>query len=138
MRTSPGCNGTKTSLRLLSVFSSRISPIPALFSVFCTVRDSVIRFCVVLREKISVLWTGHSSRASDGWQTGGECCSDSVSGYGGAFNRSMQHHLGTKLFKGGVYDPTKTVETYFCGKDRDLAPMEVRAVPARRLRRPSE
>src|SRR5260370_35903668 len=43
----------------------------------------------------------------------------------------MQHHLGTKLFKGGVYDPTKTVETFSCGKDRHLAPMEVRAVPAR-------
>src|SRR5258707_1830611 len=43
----------------------------------------------------------------------------------------MQHHLGTNLFKGGVYDPTKTVETFSCGKDRDLAPMEVRAVPAR-------
>ena len=43
----------------------------------------------------------------------------------------MQHHLGTKLFKGGVYDPTKTVETYSRGKDRDLASMEVRAVSAR-------
>src|SRR3984957_19483242 len=54
-----------------------------------------------------------------------------ISDYRGAFNRSMQHHLGTKLFKGGVYDPTKTVETHSRGKDRDLAPMEVRAVPAR-------
>jgi hypothetical protein len=52
-------------------------------------------------------------------------------GNGGAFNRSMQHHLGTNLFKGGVYDPTKTVETFSCGKDRHLAPMEVWAVPAR-------
>jgi len=52
-------------------------------------------------------------------------------GKGGAFNRSMQHHLGTNLFKGGVYDRTKTVETYSRGKDRHLAPMEVRAVPAR-------
>src|SRR6267378_5663513 len=43
----------------------------------------------------------------------------------------MQHHLGTDLFKGGVYDPTKTVETFSRGKDRHLAPMEVRAVPAR-------
>jgi len=34
----------------------------------------------------------------------------------GAFNRSMQHHLGTNLFKGGVYDPTETVETFSCGK----------------------
>src|SRR5579864_6306484 len=51
MRISPGCNGAKTSLRLLSVFSSRISPIPVLFSVFCTVRDSLIRFCVALRDK---------------------------------------------------------------------------------------
>src|SRR6266481_8572290 len=56
------------------------------------------------------------------------CISTSNSG---AFNRSMQHHLGTKLFKGGVYDPTKTVETYSRGKDRDLAPMEVRAFSAR-------
>src|SRR5882757_3003820 len=53
------------------------------------------------------------------------------SDYRGAFNGSMQHHLGTNLFKGGVYDPTKTVETYSRGKDRHLAPMEVRAVPAR-------
>src|SRR5258707_622533 len=30
----------------------------------------------------------------------------------------MQHHLGTNLFKGGVYDPTKTVETFSRGKDR--------------------
>jgi len=29
----------------------------------------------------------------------------------------MQHHLGTKLFKGGVYDPTKTVETFSRGKE---------------------
>jgi IS30 family transposase len=43
----------------------------------------------------------------------------------------MQHHLGTNLFKGGVYEPTKTVETFSCGKDRYLAPMEVRAIPAR-------
>src|SRR6266481_4631010 len=49
----------------------------------------------------------------------------------GAFNRSMQHHLGTNLFKGGVYDSTKTVETFSRGKDRRLATMEVRAVPAR-------
>src|SRR5215470_18237302 len=48
-----------------------------------------------------------------------------------AFNWSMQHHLGTNLFKGGVYDPTKTVETFSRGKDRHLAPMEVRTVPAR-------
>ena len=39
----------------------------------------------------------------------------------------MQHHLGTNLFKGGVDDPTKTVETFSCGKDRHLAPMEVYA-----------
>jgi len=41
-----------------------------------------------------------------------------VAGIVGAFNRSMQHHLGTKLFKGGVYDPTKTVETFYRRKDR--------------------
>jgi hypothetical protein len=33
----------------------------------------------------------------------------------------MQHHLGTDLFKGGVYDPTKTLETFSRGKDRHLA-----------------
>ena len=49
----------------------------------------------------------------------------------GAFNGSVQHHLGTNVFKGGVYDPTKTVEACSRGKDRDLAPMEVRAVAAR-------
>src|ERR1700758_1939675 len=54
-----------------------------------------------------------------------------TSGLPGAFNGSMQHHLGTNLFKGGVYDPTKTVETFSRGKDRHLASMEVRAVPAR-------
>ncbi len=36
-------------------------------------------------------------------------------GLSGAFDRSMQHHLGTNLFKGGVYDPTKTIETFACG-----------------------
>jgi len=54
-----------------------------------------------------------------------------VAGIVGAFNRSMQHHLGTKLFKGGVYDPTKTWETFYRRKDRHLAPMEVRAFSAR-------
>jgi hypothetical protein len=39
----------------------------------------------------------------------------------GAFNWSMQHHLGTKLFKGGVYDPTKTVETYSRAEAEDRA-----------------
>src|SRR5258707_15612916 len=47
------------------------------------------------------------------------------------FSLDHKHHLGTNLFKGGVYDPTKTVETFARGKDRPLAPMEVRAVPAR-------
>jgi IS30 family transposase len=28
----------------------------------------------------------------------------------------MQHHLGTNLFKGGVYEPTKTVETFSAEK----------------------
>jgi hypothetical protein len=39
----------------------------------------------------------------------------------------MQHHLGTNLFKGGVYDPTKTVETFFRGKNRHLAPLDAMA-----------
>ena len=39
----------------------------------------------------------------------------------------MQHHLGTDRFKGGVYDPTETFETFTHGEDRHLAAMEVRA-----------
>jgi hypothetical protein len=31
----------------------------------------------------------------------------------GAFDRSMQHHLRTDLFKGGVYDLREAVETFF-------------------------
>jgi hypothetical protein len=30
----------------------------------------------------------------------------------GGFDRSMQHHLVKSLFKDGVYDPRKTVETF--------------------------
>ena len=30
----------------------------------------------------------------------------------GAFDRSMQHHLGTELFQDGVYDPRKVVEIF--------------------------
>jgi hypothetical protein len=43
----------------------------------------------------------------------------------------MQHHLGTDLFKGGVYDPTEAVEIISYGEERHMAPMEVRAVLAR-------
>ena len=35
-----------------------------------------------------------------------------VSGNPGAFDRSMQHHLGTELFQDGVYDPRKVVEIF--------------------------
>jgi hypothetical protein len=49
----------------------------------------------------------------------------------GAFDRSMQHHPGTDLFKGGDYDPTEEVEIISHGEARDMAPMEVRAVLAR-------
>jgi hypothetical protein len=54
-----------------------------------------------------------------------------VSGNAGAFDRSMQRHLGSDLFKGGVYDPTEAIETFTRGKAGHLAPMEVRAVDAR-------
>ena len=49
----------------------------------------------------------------------------------GAFDGSMQHHLGTDLFKGGDYDPTEEVEIISHGEERHMAPMEVRAVLAR-------
>ena len=35
-----------------------------------------------------------------------------VSGHGGGFDRSMQHHLMDVLFKDGVYDPRKMGETF--------------------------
>ena len=38
-------------------------------------------------------------------------------GKSGAFDGSMQHYLGTDVFKGGVYDPTEAVETYSHGKE---------------------
>jgi hypothetical protein len=43
----------------------------------------------------------------------------------------MQHHLGSDLLKGGVYDPREAIETFSRGKAGHLAPMEVRAVHAR-------
>jgi hypothetical protein len=49
----------------------------------------------------------------------------------GAFDGSMQHHLGSDLFKGGVYDPTEAIEAFSRGKAGHLASMEVRAVHAR-------
>ena len=48
----------------------------------------------------------------------------------GAFNRSMQHHLRTDLFKDGVYDPREAVETFSQGEERHLESMEGRAVLA--------
>jgi hypothetical protein len=48
----------------------------------------------------------------------------------GAFDRSMQHHLRTDLFKGGVYDPRNAIETFFHAENRNLEPVEVRAVVA--------
>jgi hypothetical protein len=35
-----------------------------------------------------------------------------MSDYGGAFDRSMQHHLRTDLFEGGVYDPCETLQSF--------------------------
>jgi hypothetical protein len=48
----------------------------------------------------------------------------------GAFNRSKQHHLIDLLFKDGVYERRKTIETFSRPEMRDLAPLEVRAVVA--------
>jgi hypothetical protein len=48
----------------------------------------------------------------------------------GGFDRSMQHHLKDLLFKDGVYDPRKTVETFCHAENRYLESMEVRAVVA--------
>jgi hypothetical protein len=45
-----------------------------------------------------------------------------------AFDRSMQHHLESDLFKGGVYDPRGAIETFSRGQAGHLAPIEVRAV----------
>jgi hypothetical protein len=42
----------------------------------------------------------------------------------------MQHHLGSDLFKGGVYDSAEAIETFSRGKAGHLVPMEVRAVHA--------
>jgi len=50
-----------------------------------------------------------------------------MSGNPGAFNRSMQHHLRTDLFKGGAYDPREAVETFSHGEERHLESMEGRA-----------
>src|SRR5580658_5728519 len=75
------------------------------------------------------IYSGQGYRTA--WKTAKRFETSPSPGKPGAFNRSMQHHLGTKLFKGGVYDATKTVETYSRGKDRDLASMEVWAVSAR-------
>jgi len=48
----------------------------------------------------------------------------------GAFNRSMQHHLIDVLFKDGVYERRETIETFSHAENRDLEPLEVRAVVA--------
>jgi hypothetical protein len=40
-----------------------------------------------------------------------------MDGYGGGFDRSMQHHLKDLLFKDGVYDPEETVETFSHARD---------------------
>jgi hypothetical protein len=42
----------------------------------------------------------------------------------------MQHHLIDVLFKDGVYERRKTIETFFHAEKRDLEPMESRAVVA--------
>jgi hypothetical protein len=42
----------------------------------------------------------------------------------------MQHHLMDGLFKDGVYERGKTIETFSHAENVYLAPMEVRAVVA--------
>jgi hypothetical protein len=42
----------------------------------------------------------------------------------------MQHHLIDVLFKDGVYERRKTIETFSHAEKRDLEPMEGRAVVA--------
>jgi len=42
----------------------------------------------------------------------------------------MQHHLVDLLFKDGVYESRETVETFSHAENRDLEPLEVRAVVA--------
>jgi hypothetical protein len=48
----------------------------------------------------------------------------------GGFYRSMQHHLVSLLFKDGVYERRKPIETFSHAENRDLEPLEVRAVVA--------
>ena len=48
----------------------------------------------------------------------------------GGFYRSMQHHLIEVLFKDGVYERRETVEIFSHAENRDLEPLEVRAVVA--------
>jgi hypothetical protein len=45
-------------------------------------------------------------------------------------DKSMQHHLVSLLFRGLVYEPRETVETFSHSEIRDLALVEVRAVVA--------
>jgi hypothetical protein len=47
----------------------------------------------------------------------------------GAFDGSMQHHLRTDLFKGGVYDPREAIETFCHGEEGHLESMEGRVSP---------
>jgi hypothetical protein len=42
----------------------------------------------------------------------------------------MQHHLIDVLFKDGVYERGETIETFSHAENRDLEPLEVRAVIA--------
>jgi len=48
----------------------------------------------------------------------------------GGFYRSMQHHLVDLLLKDGVYERRKTIETFSHAENRNLEPLEVRAVVA--------
>jgi hypothetical protein len=60
----------------------------------------------------------------------GQMPMDAISESTGGFYRSMQHHLVDVLFKDGVYERRKTVETFSHPEIRDLEPLEVRTVVA--------
>jgi hypothetical protein len=62
--------------------------------------------------------------------TSGESARFRLSGKRGGFYRWTQHHLIDVLFKDGVYERRETIETFSHAENRNLEPVEVRAVVA--------
>jgi hypothetical protein len=53
---------------------------------------------------------------------------DTFTGKRDAFNRSMQHHMRTAAFRGGVYDQREMlVETFSRSEKRRVGPLKGRA-----------